>query len=324
MFKIDHLLVLPRLYIQNANIISSPMTWGFPAMSAFVGFMHALERKLPDDIGLVFNEIGVVCHRIEPQVTTGTFVKGFHLTRNPVDKSGNASAIVEEGRAHLCISLLISVGAQEGSDDLRLEERRQQLADQIHELVQGMRIAGGSVLPVANPKSKRSRPKLVSFDSDEYEKRAHAWRVLKRQLLPGFALVLRDDALQQHTAALKLEKSSATALDAWLDLSRLNHECQRVSVETDDGDTRERIEWTVRRPFGGWLVPIPVGYGAISPLYGPGEVDKARDNSTSFQFVETLHSIGEWVSPHRIKDPSQLLWFVENELDRGIYRLNNT
>lgn len=46
MSNVNNLLVLPRLRVQNANAISSPMTWGFPAMSAFVGMMHALERKL--------------------------------------------------------------------------------------------------------------------------------------------------------------------------------------------------------------------------------------------------------------------------------------
>ena len=40
------LLVLPRLKVQNANAISSPLTWGFPPPSAFLGFAHALERRL--------------------------------------------------------------------------------------------------------------------------------------------------------------------------------------------------------------------------------------------------------------------------------------
>ena len=31
------LLVLPRLRIQNANAISSPLTHGFPSMTAFLG-----------------------------------------------------------------------------------------------------------------------------------------------------------------------------------------------------------------------------------------------------------------------------------------------
>ena len=38
------LLLVPHLQVQNANAISSPMTWGFPSITAFVGLMAALER----------------------------------------------------------------------------------------------------------------------------------------------------------------------------------------------------------------------------------------------------------------------------------------
>ncbi|MDR5893000.1 type I-F CRISPR-associated protein Csy2 [Halomonas mongoliensis] len=314
---IQHLLLLPRLRILNANAISSPMTWGFPAMSAFMGLMQALERNLPDDIKLVFNEIGMVCHRLDPQVTSGGVTRAFHLTRNPVDKTGSTAAIIEEGRAHLEISLLIGVEA-DGSDDLKSAERRQVIAQQLYQQVQGMRIAGGSVMP-PRPGERRYRPELVSFDADE-EKGAQQWRRLRRKLLPGFALVLRDDRLTEHTATLKAQDESATSLDAWLDLSRLNYEC-RVIEREDDG--KEQASWKVRRPYPGWLVPIPVGYGAISDLFDPGTVANARDPEVPFQFVESLYSIGEWVSPHRIKHPEALMWFVENDLEHGIYRLSN-
>ena len=33
------LLVLPRLRVQNANAISSPLTHGFPSVTAFTGLM---------------------------------------------------------------------------------------------------------------------------------------------------------------------------------------------------------------------------------------------------------------------------------------------
>lgn len=317
---IDHLLLLPRLRIQNANAMSSPMTWGFPAMSAFVGVQQVLERNLPDDIKLVFNEIGVVCHHIEPQVTEGGFIKAFHLTRNPVDKSGSTAAIVEEGRAHLDVSLLIGVESE--GDDLGSAERRNAIAQALYEQVQGMRIAGGSVMPSLDTR-KRHRPELISFSALEADRKKQ-WQRLKRRLLPGFALVLRDDLLTEHTVTLKAQDENATALDAWLDLSRLNHECHVEQVKDDkDGKEKEVVRWNVRRPYSGWLVPIPVGYGAISDLYQPGEVANARDSSVPFQFVESLYSIGEWVSPHRFQTPDDLMWFVENDLDRGIYRLQN-
>ncbi|GEN27838.1 CRISPR type I-F system protein Csy2 [Halovibrio variabilis] len=317
---IDYLLLLPHLRIQNANAISSPMTWGFPAMSAFVGVQQVLERNLPDDIKLVFNEIGVVCHHIEPQVTEGGFIKAFHLTRNPVDKSGSTAAIVEEGRAHLEVSLLI--GVESKGDDLSSAERRRAIAQALYEQVQAMRIAGGSVMPSLDVR-QRYRPELISFSATESDRKKQ-WQRLKRRLLPGFALVLRDDLLTKHTATLKAQDESATALDAWLDLSRLNHECRVEQVKDEkDGKEKEVVRWDVRRPYPGWLVPIPVGYGAISALYTAGEVANARDGEVPFQFVESLYSIGEWVSPHRFQKPDDLMWFVENDLDREIYRLQN-
>ena len=75
------LLVLPRLRVQNANAISSPMTWGFPAITAFTGLMTALERRLGPNGGIAFYGVGVVCHGFEPQVTRGGYTRSFHLTR---------------------------------------------------------------------------------------------------------------------------------------------------------------------------------------------------------------------------------------------------
>ena len=68
------LLVLPRLRIQNANAISSPLTHGFPSMTAFLGLMWALERKLcANNIGMAFDSVGVICHDFDEQVTEGGY-----------------------------------------------------------------------------------------------------------------------------------------------------------------------------------------------------------------------------------------------------------
>ena len=83
------LLVVPRLRVQNANTVSSPLTWGFPAITAFTGLMTALERRLGREAGLALHGVGVICHHFEPQVTRGGFVRSFHLTRNPVLQDGS-------------------------------------------------------------------------------------------------------------------------------------------------------------------------------------------------------------------------------------------
>lgn len=312
------LLILPHLRIQNANAISSPMTWGFPAMSAFIGLMHALERKLPGDIDLEFKSAGVVCHDFDAQVTKDGFTRAFHLTRNPVSKDGSTAAIVEEGRAHLEITLIFAV---HGDACTGTSESRENVASAIADIVAGMRIAGGSVMPpLPGQPATRQRPALIPLDEDAAE-RDRQFKRLRRRWLPGFALVSRDDLLRQHLAELQEDDPQATALDAWLDSSRLNIECHKIESK-DNGQVEETVSWEVRRPPG-WVVPIPVGYGALSKPADPGTVANARDATTPFCFVESLYSLGEWISPHRLDRPEDLLWYVNNDLDAGLYRLNN-
>ncbi|RXE46778.1 type I-F CRISPR-associated protein Csy2 [Chromohalobacter israelensis] len=310
MSDVKNLLVLPRLHVQNANAISSPMTWGFPAMSAFVGMMHALERKLvAADIQVSLDRVGVVCHDVEAQATEGGYTRAFHLTRNPVDKTGNTAAIVEEGRIHLDITLIFAITGKVAEDE------RQSIAQRVSEMVAGMRIAGGSVMPNRSVSAHRQQPAWVALDDNSSE-REKQFKKLKRRWLPGFALVLRDDRLAEHTGTLQAQDENATPLDAWLDLSRLNHECHVDPAS-------EEVRWEVRRPYPGWLVPIPVGYGAISEQFEPGNVTNARDTQIPFRFVESIYSIGQWISPHRLACPEDLLWYVDNDLDAGLYRLNN-
>ncbi|WP_019935461.1 type I-F CRISPR-associated protein Csy2 [Oceanimonas smirnovii] len=302
------LLILPRLRIQNANAISGNLTWGFPAMTAFAGLSHALERKCADaGLKVAFPGIGVVCHHHEAQVTQGGYQRAFHLTRNPVDKTGKTAAIVEEGRIHLEISLILEV-------DLKDEPLNDQtaFAQQVADLVATLRVAGGTVQP-ALPGQRVHQPWLINVD-EAADVRKRQLRRLTRQLLPGFALVLRDDLLQQHLELRQQQNPDADLLDAWLDLSRLNHECRQV----DDS-----VEWSIRRDYPGWLVPVPIGFAALSELYDAGTVDAARDQTTPFRFVEGLYSIGQWLSPHRFERFNDYLWYVDNGLDTGTYRLNN-
>lgn len=318
------LLVLPRLRVQNANAISSPMTWGFPAITAFTGFMTALERRLGPEEGIAFFRVGVVCHGFEPQVTQGGYTRSFHLTRNPVLHDGSTAAIVEEGRVHLDITLVFEV---ELKSTFIGETERAQLAARIGNLVAGMRVAGGSVMPALPGASRRPlRPQLVLV-SDDPESRRKDFRSLSRKWLPGFVLVSRDDLLQMRLNELRQVEPANTLLDAWVDLSRLNHHAVRhqTSVKLngeETGEFTESIEW-VMDPRQGWTVPIPVGYAAISELHAPGTVVGVRDPNVPFQFVESVYSIGQWISPHRLEDINDLLWEPVHDAATGLYRCVN-
>jgi CRISPR-associated protein Csy2 len=335
------LLELPRLRVQNANAISSPLTWGFPAITAFTGFMTALARRLGPEAGIAFQGVGVICHGFEAQVTHGGYTRSFALTRNPVLADGSTAAIVEEGRVHLDITLVLQADlAHRYLDD----NARAELAAHIGHLVAGMRLAGGSVMPPLPGQFQRPPRPRLSLLAGQADDRASQFKRMRRRWLPGFALVLRDDLLQTHWAELQTCQPQATLLDAWLDLSRINHRATRrqpdlasaastaampapVTSATQATEATEAApaipaDWaTDSRP--GWLVPIPVGFAALSELHAPGTVAGARDPAVHFQFVESVYAIGQWISPHRLQDTQDLLWHTSHDAASGLYRCIN-
>lgn len=311
----DAFLVLPRLRVQNANAISSPMTWGFPSTTAFIGLMHALARHL-GDADLEFRGVGIICHDYEAQVTEGGYTRSFRMTRNPIGMDGGTLAIVEEGRINLDITLLFLVNL---AAPRWAETERQQLADKVNDILTGMRIAGGSVLPsLPDSRGHGPRAQLRLLPDTEIDRRID-FRRMRRRWLPGFALVARDDLLHSHLAKLQEADESATVLDAWLDLSRRNHYASRT---TRPGVETGEVKWVTER-HRGWMVPLPVGYVGLSELHDAGTVARARDMTTPFRFVESVYSIGQWISPHRLTDVTDLLWYGQYDEKVQLYRCCN-
>ncbi|HEU0198529.1 MAG TPA: type I-F CRISPR-associated protein Csy2, partial [Nevskiaceae bacterium] len=307
-----HLLVLPHLKVHNANAVSSPLTHGFPSITAFLGLMWALERKTRAvGTDLEFSAVGVVCHSYEEQTTEGGFVKAFRLTRNPVGKDGGTAAIVEEGRIHLDLSLVLAANAENWDEDAQQRDLKT-----IVDLLQSMRIAGGTLLPATQAQGSRHRPWIADFTGNSDDK-VKAFRQLCARLLPGSALVARDDLIDRRLQTLQADAPDATRLDAWLSLSRINWH-YAANAAGDKG------VWQHDRAKGsGWIVPIPVGYGALGDLHAAGSVLNARDATTPFRFVESLYSIGEWIGPHRLHSPLDLLWYADGRPDEGLYRCRN-
>ncbi|MBF9263191.1 type I-F CRISPR-associated protein Csy2 [Paracidovorax cattleyae] len=322
------ILVLPHLRIQNANAIASPLTHGFPSITAFTGLMWALERKLAQaGLPLRLQGVGVVCHHHQEQVTQG-YVGSFNLTRNPVDKDGSTAAIVEEGRMHLQITLVLAVSEKRmpGMQAALVQANQAQLdgwATQAGHILAGMRVAGGSVLPSRPVPGRRVRP-WMAIVPEEPAAAAMAFRGWSRQWLPGFALVGRDDLLAARLQHLRTTQPDATLLDAWLHASRFNHQPLSNMEGTDAPNDKVRWGDPLRSQGSGWVVPVPVGYAALtSGAHAPGTVRNARDTAVPLRFVESVYSLGEWIGPHRLTGLHQLLWHVETDETRGLYRCRN-
>lgn len=305
------LLVVPRIRVQNANAISSALTWGFPSITAFTGLTTALHRRVGSEVGLRFYGVGVICHTHQVQATSDHYKRMFHLSRNPIKSDGSTAGISEEGRIHLDLSLVFEVGQPSGSLPTTSPSAR---AARVREELEKMRVAGGSVVP-----TKLSTPSSLTFLGDLTSDAEKTFRQIMRGLPPGFALVGRDDLLATRLRDLQATSPTADAFDAWLDFGRLT---QRATT-----DSEGRVVWSTDRRRG-WIVPIPVGFAQISKLFPPGAIADTRDAETPACFVEPVWSLGEWKSVYRLRSPEWLFWRTEVDESKGsdwaLYRAKNS
>ncbi|MDO5103201.1 MAG: type I-F CRISPR-associated protein Csy2 [Lautropia sp.] len=319
------ILVLPHLHVQNANAIASPMTHGFPAMTAFLGFMWAFQRRLnAAGVPLNLHQVGVICHHHQEHAS-GAYAKVFHLTRNPVNKDGGSAAMVEQGRIHLDLTLIFDVSERvaDGSYAQMVQGNEARLdawTTQVEHVLHVMRLAGGSLMPPALATTRSFKPWLAIVPDEEVE-RERCFRSWRRQWLPGSVLVGRDDLLQSRWQELKQHDERTSLLDAWLHASRFNYR-PIGNAELLKQLKAGEVEWgdPHRQKGSGWVVPIPVGYAALTPCHEPGSVKNARDASVPFRFVESIHSLGEWISPHRLGRLEDLFWHAETNEEKGVYR----
>ncbi|WP_380181978.1 type I-F CRISPR-associated protein Csy2 [Kalamiella sp. sgz302252] len=292
----SHLIILRRLRVENANAIAG-FTWGFPAITNFLGFTHALSRKLEKSHRLSLNGCGVICHQQQIHAHSSGYDHLFSLTRNPLTKEAKTAPFNEEGRMHLTVSLLLQCeGSIEGG-----EQGAAALAQHLYKLCQMQRLAGGIIYNL-------ERVDVISWPEEE-----QATRKILRRLLPGFALLDRSPLLAEHFKQLQQQHPQAEMLDAWLDFASLK---MRAVTEVEDPQPGDKARWEYQpKPASGFLVPLMTGYRAISPVFEPGQVANSRDNETQFCFVEAVYGVGEWRSLHRINQLEELLWhhLYENE-----------
>jgi len=282
-----NVLILPHLKIHNANALSSPFTIGFPAMTAWLGFVHALERKLSQAglSDLMLHSAAVVSHRCEVQTHKGEgdFVHSIIGMANPLDKDGSRSAFIEEARCHLDISLVIEFECE--SERLSRAYVESNLAD----LIVSMKVAGGDILSFG-------KPSLESvIDEDD------SVRVLRR-LMPGYVLIERRDLM------IDAMQQGADAIDALLGYLTVHHHCEQLEDQS--------VVWHSQRKTSGWIVPIATGFQGISPL---GEAKNQRDPLVPHRFAESVVTLGEFVMAHKIKHLDDILWQYHPDLENDLY-----
>lgn len=287
--EVKKLLIIPHIKIHNANALSSPFTIGFPAMTAWLGATHALQRMLnKQNIPVVFTAMGIVSHDLDLQTYKGRndFVHSIVGTGNPLDKTGNRSAFIEEARCHLDVSLVIQF------DNISIDERDGLLSAIRHLLHAKMKLAGGDIKDFHAP---------FCINSTEGEDKD--LRKVQRALMPGYVLIERRELM------VEAMKEGADALDSLIDFLAIHHK--------SEVDAEGNVSWSSYRKASnnkpvGWLVPIATGFHGISQL---GEAKNQRDPDTPHRFAESVVTLGEFKMPHRIKYIEDMLWRYHTEGD---------
>ncbi|MCX7067528.1 MAG: type I-F CRISPR-associated protein Csy2 [Methylococcales bacterium] len=366
-------ILINRIKVQNANAIAG-FTWGFPAITHFLGFTHNLSRKLAntDDFNDIYlSGCAVIAHEHHVHTYSNYGEYEFTQSRNPAYQHGeesknkvNTPPVIEEGKMNMTVSLLIEYKGHIGgnsSEDFNMWLKKSCFLQ---------RLAGGTILDIHS----------IDILDDK------ALRIIKGKLIPGF--ILRDSSsyLEEHYQALSKDNENVELLDVWLDFIALKQKARPTSdliskhfkklnksnptenqyshliktwqehletpyqvgitpTELSDyfnqlennktnaalltqwqnycsPDEKTNADWEyIEKPKNGYLVPIMVGYKAISDEYEKCEVENIRaketdDDVTKVTFVESVHSIGKWQSVHRLKDIEEIsncIWHYHYE-----------
>ncbi|MTC75945.1 type I-F CRISPR-associated protein Csy2 [Providencia sp. wls1919] len=296
-----YILKLPHLKIHNANALSSPYSIGFPAMTAWLGFMHALERKLREDgtLNIVLDSVAVISHDCNLQTYRGPndYVSSIIGTANPLNNDGSRSAFIEEARCHLDVSLLIKYAIK--NDESEALSEYSPVLETIHNLVMTMKLAGGDILSLGKP--------TVHIIPEEDEGGLSRRRILN-SVMPGYALIERRDLM------ISAMEEGQDAMDALLDYVVVENRCvEKVSTNENESEKNAQFEWRSKRKTSGWIVPIVTGYQGISPL---GQAKNQRDPDTPHRFSESVVTLGEFILANRVNDIHEILWgfdFIESQ-----------
>jgi len=312
-------LVLSHIKVQNANSIAG-LTWGFPALTQFLGFTHALSRKLSTNYdGHYATELSgcaVISHEVQNKVYQPKKYADFEFlqSKNPPVLAKHKSAsppIIEEGKMNLTVSLVIELSKTLELTTDEIKQLEQVVADSCAR----MRLAGGTIININN---------IKLFSANTQEQQQDMLKKVKRLTMPGFVLLDRNEYLQQHYQNLVAKSEdnntrSPQVFDAWVDFSAMKFKASPIVDKNSQSSSQELTEntpadWQYQaKPFSGYLVPLMTGYKAISSLYDAGEVLNTRDESTPSRFVEAIHSVGEWKGVHSISVLSNIIWRYQHD-----------
>jgi CRISPR-associated protein Csy2 len=285
-------LTITNLKIEEANAFSSPYTVGFPAITAFLGFMHRLQRELSKDFtDLKLNKIGIICNDFDLRVYKDSQMYNSSLSviekRHPLLGNGKTDSFIESPLCNLEVTLLMEY------DGVKKLEETNFIADVEFLLSSKLKIAGGNIVSYKNIFLKR-----IDEESENDDKK------FLRSLNKGFSIINRRFLIEND-----MIQNSTNAFDSVISFIQIN---TKASI-----DEKEVVEWTRSKKLNnGWFVPISVGYQGLDTLK---HVKNQRNNDYLHRFAEAIVTLGEFVMPYRLDSIDQMLWQYEYDEINNLY-----
>lgn len=291
---IQHILTIPKIKIAEANAFSSPFTVGFPAMTAWLGAVHALERKIQAKGFSEFKALGtgVISNQFELRALKSGYTTSLIGERHPLKKDGKSPSFVEEAKCRLTASLIIQF---EGVDSAKYDE----FYDLISLELKKMRMAGGII-------EGFHKPQISTLDksSENYFKEV---KQVTAKLMPGYALIERRDLM------LEAMNKGKDAMDAILESQAITYSCEQPTSDEED----QKVEWSKgKRKYEGWIVPIATGFQGLTE---PTVALNQRDPDTPHRFAEALVTLGEFKMAYKFKSITDLLWEYHYDAENNLY-----
>lgn len=295
-------IILKHITVQKANAIAG-LTYGFPSVGSFLGFVHALSRKLASqDYSL--DGVSILHH----SSSIDTYQNEFHDYKfvqqkyppHVINRSGKTedSPIVQEAKMQLDVSLVMRINNSPYITD------GVELSKCTREMVFMMRLSGGNIISIEDC--------VYCEDDTEMLKEV-------RRLQPFAALSDRSELyVNELTSDAEMDR-----IKTFMEFCKSEYKSEYIEKDS----TGLQI---LKERHGENLVPCHFGYKAISEIFcNEGKDGKVhlRNGNYNGVFVEPVHSIAEWVkSPHKFQeyfkeDASKVFWKFHNE---GSYYLFNS
>lgn len=298
-------LLIKNIKIEGANAISSPLTYGFPAISGFVGAVHQLSRKIKnksyikdENVFIYFDGVSISCNSFQLH----TYENYFKQKRQILDKQGKNQSIIQEGFMDLDVNLILKMHLKNDNKSLLTDKLKNEQSENytniikdVKNLLLSQRLVGGNIVNIGeidifspselNKIASKIRPSFVLVESHKdmeeilfemqtgYEGFYNEYKEKVQYKL--------DENEERIKSSLYVKNENANKLDVILEMARIyiNNE-----------------EFTSVKKNRGYIVPMPIGFQKIKQDKVNNQFARKFNNYDSY-YVETIYSLCKYKFP---------------------------